>query len=109
MSILSFKVNIDPVEALELVKKNQDAELVHEEIHDLGEGKYIGTLVFEKYYFRSGNRAALVVIADNLQGETGVRSVATGSSQGLIFNFDWGAADDFASSVMSILREHIVE
>ncbi|SYX86180.1 conserved protein of unknown function [Paenibacillus alvei] len=46
---------------------------------------------------------------DNLRGVTNVRVVATGSSEGLIFNFDWGAADDFASSVESILEEYIID
>ncbi|WP_420029315.1 DUF6054 family protein [Paenibacillus alvei] len=81
----------------------------HEEYHPLGEGKEIGTQVYEKYYFRSKNRAALIIMIDNLRGVTNVRVVATGSSEGLIFNFDWGAADDFASSVESILEEYIID
>ncbi|MEQ7050938.1 DUF6054 family protein [Paenibacillaceae sp. P-4] len=56
-----------------------------------------------------GYRAALIVMIDNLRGVTNVRVVATGSSEGLIFNFDWGAADDFASSVESILEEYIID
>ncbi|MGI6703757.1 MAG: hypothetical protein ACOX42_07005 [Clostridia bacterium] len=31
-----------------------------------------------------------------LKGYSEVRSIATGSSQGVFFNFDWGAADDYA-------------
>jgi hypothetical protein len=109
MSKYNFKVNIRPEEALKLVKENQYAELIHEEILDLGNGSIVGILVFEKYYFRAGNRAALTVIIDNIQEETEVRSVATGSSQGLFFKFDWGAADDFACSVRDVLEEYIID
>lgn len=109
MSTLNFKVSIPPIEALDLVKQNENADLVHEEIHDLGKGIYIGTLIFEKYYMRVKNRVALVVIIDNIYGETDVRSIATGSSEGMIFNFDWGAADSFAGSVQDILDEYIIQ
>ncbi|AOY76586.1 DUF6054 family protein [Clostridium formicaceticum] len=109
MSKYNFTVSITPKEALALVKKNQSAELVHEELFDLGEEKFTGTIIFEKYYFRAGNRAALIVIADNLKGKSSVRSIATGSSQGLFFNFDWGASDDFAYSIKNILKDFIVK
>jgi hypothetical protein len=108
MGKANFQVNIPPEEAMNLVKDNENADLVHEEIQDVGDGKQIGTLVFEKYYFRTKNRAALVVIMDNFQGNTDVRVVATGSSQGMIFNFDWGASDNFVASVESILQAYIV-
>ncbi|EHQ60414.1 hypothetical protein PDENDC454_20577 [Paenibacillus dendritiformis C454] len=85
--------------ALELVKDNQNANLVHEEYHDLQKGTFIGTQGYENYYFRSKNRVALVVIIDNLYGRTHVRAISTGSSEGLFFNIDWGAASNFTSSV----------
>lgn len=92
-----------------MVKENEDADLVHEELNSVGEGKYIGILVFEKYFMRVGNRAGLIVIIDNTEGETEIRVIATASSQGMIFNFDWGAGDDFADSVKRILEYYIVE
>lgn len=109
MSIQNFKVSIDPMRALGLIKDEENADLVHEEIHDLGGNKYIGTLIFEKFFFRNSNRAALIVIIDNIKGYTDVRSVSTGSSQGMIFNFDWGAASEFAGSVKDILENYIIE
>lgn len=108
MSKLEFNLNISPLKALDIVKDNEDADLIHEETIDLGNGHYIGTLVFEKYYMRVGNRVALIVIADNTKDTTNVRAISTGSSQGIIFNFDWGASDDFTLSVEEILSEHII-
>ena len=112
LSKLAFKVNITPAEALEKVKSHhmrEGNELIHEELYDLGDDRAIGTLVFQKYYLRAGNRAALVVLSDNLKGYTEVRSIATGSSQGAIFNFDWGAADNYVASVRKALDAHILE
>lgn len=109
MSTYSFKVNINPREALDLVKKSQSADLVHEEDHDLGKNIHIGTLVFEKYFMRVESRVALVVIIDNIYGSTDVRAISTGSSQGFFFKFDWGASENFANSVREILKDYIIE
>ena len=102
-----FYVNIEPKEALGLIKAQQTAELIGQEAFDLGDGKYIGILIYEKYYFRSENRAGLTVIVDNINGETKIKSIASGSSKGMIFKFDWGAGDNFALSVYNILREYV--
>ena len=109
MSKCSFIVSLMPSKVIDKVKDGQDAELVYEEFNDIENGKYYGTLIFEKYFMRVGNRAALVVLVNNLNGKTIVTSVATGSSQGMIFNFDWGASDHFANSVRDLLEKYIIE
>lgn len=108
MSKLNIRVRISPSEAFTMVREQEAADLVHEEFHETGEGQFIGTLIFEKYYFRSKNRAALIVLIDNLHGHTDVRVISTGSSEGVIFNFDWGASENFANSVEKILRDYII-
>ena len=108
MSSYNFKVSITPKEALDLVKANESADLVHEEIHNVGNGVYIGTIVFEKYFMRVESRVALIVIIDNIYGHTDVRSISTGSSQGMFFKFDWGASEKFSSSVKNILERYII-
>lgn len=108
MSKIDFKVSLPLIQAMELIKEGQNSELVHEEVLDIGNGKLTGTLIFEKYFFRSSNRAALVVILDNLEGVTDLRVVSTGSSQGLVINFDWGAASDFVESVRWSLKDYII-
>ncbi|WP_220483141.1 hypothetical protein [Paenibacillus thiaminolyticus] len=47
MSNISFHVSIPPGKALELVKDNQNANLVHEEYHEMPKGTFIGTQVYE--------------------------------------------------------------
>ena len=108
MSKIDFKVSLPLIQAMELIKEGQNSELVHEEVLDIGNGKLTGTLIFEKYFFRSSNRAALIVILDNLEGVTDLRVVSTGSSQGLVINFDWGAASDFVKSVRWSLKDYII-
>lgn len=108
MSKCILKINISPEKALDIVRMNQNAELVHEELHNLWNGKSIGTLIFEKYFFRVKNRVALVVIADNINGATEVRVISTAGSEGLILNFDWGASNNFANSIQRILSDYII-
>lgn len=45
MSKYDFKISVGPNEALRLIKKGQDADLVQEELFDLGDGKH--TCCFE--------------------------------------------------------------
>lgn len=109
MSKQRFIVSLSPEEALQIVKERENADLIHEEYISVIPDKGVGTLIFEKYYFRVKNRVALVVIVDNLSGKTDVRTISTGSSQGIFLNFDWGAANDFSESVKNILQEYITE
>ena len=109
MSKDNFRVSLDALTTLETIKKAQDSELVHEEIVDVGNGKMVATLIFEKYFMRASNRAALIVTLDNIEDYTDLRVISTGSSQGMFLNFDWGAADSFVSSVRRSLKEYILE
>ncbi|NMA49943.1 MAG: hypothetical protein GX947_09315 [Tissierellia bacterium] len=109
MSKDNFRVSLDALTTLETIKNAQDSELVHEEIVDVGNGKMVATLIFEKYFMRAKNRAALIVTLDNIENHTDLRVISTGSSQGMFLNFDWGAADSFVSSVRRSLKEYILE
>jgi hypothetical protein len=114
MAKCEFRISISPQEAQQivekrLVEKSISAEVVSTDVYHLDGDAFMGITVFEKYYFRSSNRAALTVIFENIYGYTHVKAIATGSSQGLLFNFDWGAADNFANSVAEILKEYIID
>lgn len=108
MAVIEFNVSITPRKAFDILNDDTDADLVYKELKHVDEEKEFAVLVFEKYYFRSENRAALTVIIDNFDGITFVRSIAAGSSKGIIFNFDWGAADDFAESIREKLEQYII-
>ncbi|MCK9216306.1 MAG: DUF6054 family protein [Firmicutes bacterium] len=108
MAILEFTVNISPIETYNILNDEVNAELVHREIKNIDDGKQFVVMVFEKYYFRAENRAALTIIIDNFDGITSLRVIAAGSSKGWLFNFDWGAAESFANSVRKALEKFIV-
>ena len=108
MAVIEFNVSITPRETFDILNDDIDADLVYKEFKNVDKEKEFAVLVFEKYYFRSENRAALTVIIDNFDGVTSVRSIAAGSSQGFLFNFDWGAADNFAESIRKKLEQYII-
>ena len=108
MAVIEFNVSISPQDAYNILRREISAELVYDELKKTDNGMEIGILVFEKYYFRAENRASLTVIADNFDAITSLRVIAAGSSKGMLFNFDWGAADNFAESVRKILIQYII-
>ena len=59
--------------------------------------------VYEKHYYRAGNRLTLTVILDDFTGRTRVRCISGGGGEGL-FRFDWGAAERFEDVVHETLR-----
>ena len=100
---LASNLHISPKEAAEKVKEAVTAGLYSGEILDeyvriLPNGKEIIMVLFEKYYMRSGNRATLTFLADNLEEHTRVHLSAGGGGQGVIFRFDWGAGASFSTS-----------
>ena len=64
-------------------------------------------MVFERYYWRSSNRATLTVTVDNFSGRTRVHSVGSGGGQGAIFRFDWGASSSFAGIPQKALADFL--
>ena len=63
--------------------------------------------VYEKHYYRAGNRLTLTVIFDNLQGQTRVHTISGGGGEGF-FRFDWGASESFESCAADALAPYIL-
>lgn len=108
MSSYNFAVAMTPLEAFEYLKRNMKYELVHERVHPITDGMYSIIVIYEKYFMRNNSRASLVVTIHNFNGVTEIESISAGSSQGVFFNFDWGAGDEFASSVKNLFESYIV-
>lgn len=108
MGSCSFKVKISPKEAFDFIKTSMNADLVYSEFNNLYDDKASGVLIFEKYYFRVSNRAALIVLIDNLKEVTVVKAISTGSSNRMFLGFDWGASEDFAYSVKDIMEKYVI-
>ncbi|WP_313757050.1 DUF6054 family protein [Tissierella sp.] len=76
------------------------------EINSLDNKKCI-VMVFDKHYYRAGNRLTLTVIIDSLEDVTRVHYISGGGGKGL-FNFDGGASESFANIVPEVLKEYII-
>ncbi|UQT47439.1 DUF6054 family protein [Flavonifractor plautii] len=64
-------------------------ELVdHYELTHPGGGTCV-VAVYEKHYYRAGNRLTLTVVLDDFTGRTRVHCIGGGGGEGL-FRFDWG-------------------
>lgn len=69
--------------------------------------KTLIAMVFEKFYYRAGNRLTLSVLIDDFSGQTRVRSVGGGGGEGIFIRFDWGASASFARSALDVLEGYI--
>ena len=112
MSVREFTVTISPAAAMNVIETfvvtgSISGTLVDRYVRRIGEHE-VHVVVLEKYYMRSSNRASLTVTIDNLEGQTKVHAVASGSSEGMFMRFDWGAGNNFANSVESALGSYIV-
>lgn len=80
-------------------------DLVHHTASSCG-GARVLLYVYDKYYFRNGNRASLTVQYIGQPGGTvQVTAVGSGGGSGLLFNFSWGAEGDFVGAVERALED----
>lgn len=87
------------------LRKGMDhVELVSEDVFESGED-YIAVMLYQQYFMRAGNRAALMLVVAGRGGETRVKAVATGSSRDLVLDWDLGAAQDFVEEPLNLLRD----
>lgn len=75
----------------------------YEALHPAG-GRCV-VLVYEKHYYRAGNRLTLTVTLDDFTGRTRVHCASGGGGEGL-FRFDWGASESFEQVVHDALRSY---
>jgi len=61
-------------------------------------------MVFEKFYYRAGNRASLTVLITEKDDQIIVDAISTGGSTGALIRFNWGAENSFVGLVEKTLR-----
>lgn len=86
----------------EILRSAMSCELIDSRHHELG-GTTCDLLVFDKYYMRNSSRASLTVNVIGNGGVVYVDAVGSGGSQGALFNFSWGAEENFVDTVAQIL------
>lgn len=113
MDQINLRVSLNPKEAgkiiIEDIVEGSISGTLIDEYRRAWNGKEIVVIVLEKFYYRTSNRASMTVTIDNFGGVTTVHAVASGSSQGAFFRFDWGAGGSFIESVKNALHVHLLE
>lgn len=108
-----FYVSVSPDEAIDLIDRavvngSITGQKIDEYVSDMGNGTKLTVSVYEKHYYRAGNRLTLTVVADNLRGTTHIHTVSGGGGQGLL-RFDWGASSSFEDAVTGALYQYIIK
>ena len=83
-------------------------ETIHAAVTDSITGELVDhyvVAVYEKHYYRAGNRLTLTVVLDDFTGRTRVHCIGGGGGEGL-FRFDWGAAESFEGVVHDALSHY---
>lgn len=109
----NFKVNLslmDTISKLDngIIKESVTGEKIDYHIITGNEISGAILLVYEKYFYRVGNRITLTIVVDDLRGVTKVHSIGGGAAQGMLFKFDWGASESFAALPRDILSDYII-
>ncbi|MGL5648109.1 MAG: DUF6054 family protein [Clostridium sp.] len=109
----NFTVNLNLKETIEIL----DSEIVgrsftgeridYHVVYGDANNKAVVILIYEKHYWRAGNRLTLTVTIDNMENFTKIHSVGAGGGEGF-FKFDWGAGDDFTSAPRYALKKYII-
>lgn len=68
-------------------------------------GNYLSVSVYEKFFYRAGNRASLTVSVVGNGSEVIVDAIGSGGGQGAFFKFSWGAEKSFVNVVCDCLEE----
>jgi len=106
----TFFVSLDVQQAANMIDDAvQRGSITGELLDAYGQGAPNGggfvLRIYEKHYWRAGNRLTLTVVIDDFTGRTRVHCVGGGGGQGLI-NFDWGAAESFAGVAAKALAPY---
>jgi len=68
------------------------------------QGVEVAVSVYDKYYMRSSNRASLTLTVIGNSTDIQVCAIGAGGGSGALFNFSWGAEEDFVDVVAQALR-----
>ena len=107
---LDINVNLTPQMAAEIVNRSIvegsiTGKLIDHHTVNAQDGSLCVVSVYEKHYYRAGNRLTLTAIIDNMSGVTKVHCISGGGGEGL-FAFDWGSAKSFESCVSKALEQY---
>ena len=108
----NFNVKLSLSETVNLLDKgivggSITGEKVDYHVVEIDDVHAMMVLVYEKHFYRAGNRLTLTVCIDNVKDVTHVHSIGAGGGEGL-FRFDWGASASFTNAPRRILENYIL-
>ena len=106
--MIDFCVTVSADEAAKLIKHHVVNGSITGMLTDEYTNSGVTVLVFDKHYYRAGNRLTLTVVIDSLYGRTHIHAVGGGGGQGLL-RFDWGASGSFENCIRDALYQYIIQ
>ncbi|MDT8337345.1 MAG: DUF6054 family protein [Candidatus Izemoplasmatales bacterium] len=107
MASAKFQGNFNVSETASFIKREVNNLGITVEL--VGESRYnrenfqVYMFVFEKYYYRSANRASLSVLVIGDEEISNIEVISSGAGQGLLFKFSWGADKNFVNGLGKLL------
>lgn len=111
--MVNLYVSISLQETEELITKtivngSVTGELIDSYTRDAGNGASVIVLVYEKHYYRAGNRLTLTITIDDLEGNTHIHAIGGGGGEGL-FRCDGGASESFEDCIYDAIYKYIIK
>ncbi len=111
--MVNLYVSISPQETEELITKtivngSVTGELIDSYTRNAGNGASVIVLVYEKHYYRAGNRLTLTITIDDFEGKTHIHAVGGGGGEGF-FRWDAGAAESFEDCIYDAIYKYIIK
>ncbi len=111
--MVNLYVSISPQETEKLitstiVEGSITGELIDKYTKDAENGASVIVLVFDKHYYRVGNRLTLTIVIDNIDGKTHIHAIGGGGGEGL-FRWDAGAAESFEDCIYDAIYKYIIK
>ncbi|MEL7610464.1 MAG: DUF6054 family protein [Bacillota bacterium] len=82
-------------------------ERIDQYVIDAPNGGRCAVAVYEKHFYRAGNRLTLTIVGDDFAGVTRIHCIGGGGGEGL-FRFDWGASKSFEGTIERALEPYRV-
>ncbi|MBQ2062430.1 MAG: hypothetical protein II458_07110 [Oscillospiraceae bacterium] len=109
----TFFVSLSLPEAAEIIRKQVEDESVTGELLDdytvSTEGGVLRNLIFEKWFYRVGNRLVMTVTLDDLTGRTRIHVVSGGGGESVWWKFDWFAGESFADEPYNAMENYLID
>lgn len=107
-------VSILPDEAAKLISNvivngSISGELIDEYVNTTANGTTVIVQVYEKFYYRVGNRLTLTVVIDNVSGGTHIHAIGGGGGQGTFFRWDRGSSESFEDCIYDAIYKYIIK